>query len=92
MVLVGVESKYVRDRHTSEAERGNLEKLTTLEQFVPATASEAEKFKDDTIFKSAAKAKFTKRVQKITAESHIRFQFDTPVRKGESLVYEVRFR
>jgi 8-oxo-dGTP pyrophosphatase MutT (NUDIX family) len=112
MVLVGVESKYVRDRHTSpktEAEKEKLTNLSKLEEFRPASASDAEKFKKDAkAFKAAAKAKFEERAGRITKleidtikqsasgagadTSHIRFQFDTPVRKGESLVYEVRFR
>lgn len=112
MVLVGVESRYVRDRHTSpktEAEKEKLTNLSKLEVFQPASASDAEKFKKNAnAFKAAAKAKFKVRADRITEleidtikksasgagadTSHIRFQFDTPVRKDESLVYEVRFR
>ena len=109
MVLVGVESRYVRDRHTTEAERTKLEALMTLERFLPASKTEAELFRNDAdAFKRAAKAKFTKRVQEITAAekgaiksksasadtSHVRIQFDTPIRRdhGDSSIYEVRFR
>jgi len=109
MVLVGVESRYVRDRHTTEAERTKLEALKTLERFLPASKTEAELFRKDAVaFKRAAKAKFTKRVQEITAAekgaiksksasadtSHVRIQFDTPIRRddGDSSIYEVRFR
>lgn len=105
MVLVGVESKYVRDRHTSTspkspkteaAEKEQLKKLSRTEEFGPLDFSEsdAKRFEmDDNAFKSAAKEKFEARVKRITAGSHIRFQFDTPVRKKDgSLAYEVRFR
>ena len=109
MVLVGVESRYVRDRHTTEAERTKLEALMTLERFLPASKTEAELFRNDAdAFKRAAKAKFTKRVQEITAAekgaiksksasadtSHVRIQFDTPIRRddGDSSIYEARFR
>ena len=114
MVLVGLESRYVRDRHTSpktEAEKEKLASLVTLEQFQPASKSEADLFKKDAnAFKAAAKEKFEARVKKITAAeiatikgnsassasadtSHIRFQFDTPVRRKDgALFYDVRFR
>lgn len=120
MVLVGLESRYVRDRHTSpktEAEKEKLASLVTLEQFQPASKSDADLFKKDAnAFKAAAKEKFEARVKKITAAeiatikgnsasgasgasgasvdmSHVRFQFDTPVRRKDgTLFYDVRFR
>lgn len=111
MVLAGVESRYVRDRHTSpktEAEQKRLSDLVILEKFLPANKTEAELFKKDpAAFKTAAKKKFTTRAHTITAAeiatirgnsasadtSHIRIQFDTPVRRDAgALMYEVRFR
>ena len=72
MVLVGVESRYVRDRHTSpktKAEQERLAVLVTLEKFLPANKTEAELFKKDpAAFKTAAKRKFEERAKRITTD------------------------